>query len=328
MHHASCIIHPHQAWRRALDVFESQMPRMKMEPDILSYDLSLRANARAAQWEASLALADRMERAGLRRSIWTYTTIAQALSSAEKWEGTLKVLNSIAEDKLPHSAVSQAMLITATSEVTKSWKAAWDVWQHFKDKGSKLQPQVVTALVNMLASHGEDMRALQLFATARSRTEHPVSIDSYLAAVAACEKSGRWELALKIQYLANLNPWGKREGAGGGKGHGRSGLLAEAVAGVLCSAGQWERAMKALSTPKVPMNARRYNISIACTSRCEMWEEALTLLWEWGRKTRAKAARANRQNLEEERRRTAQRPSAEELMAMNRLHVRVPLVPN
>eukprot|EP00466_Bigelowiella_natans_P010852 jgi/Bigna1/137648/aug1.40_g12356 len=277
-----------KAWRRALHVFETWMPRAMVQWDIQSINTALRACARAGDWQGAMSLYSRIDRMRLRRTPQTFTSLGQALIQGGEWQLALEKLHQVTANGLQHNEFTHAAILAA--EGVGSWERALQYWHAIQGDKAGRHSRVLTRLLDALVQGGEDQRALRVFGDMISRPSAGVEIDAFLAALRACEAKGRWEAATKIQEEIHAR-------YGGGrwkklKELGASSVIIESLATSLATGGEWKKALEVLQRNPRPMNSKRYNISVACSTSSEDWESALALLWEWGQQSRQQQRRS------------------------------------
>jgi len=296
------------SWQSAL-ALSKRLMAFNLQPNVHTFTSLAVALSFAGQWKEAFLQMQRLSTGqyGLEHNPVSKAILITTAGKAFSWGYALEIFHKFLSEHQQFGN-KEDLPLTNAKEFSKS----------------------IAAMMKTLVESEQEERALHLYADyiKRPGASTYLGADSHIAAMQGCEREGRWETCLRIQKILT----GHLRGNPDGNRNKLQSEMVESYATSLMNAGRWmhalnyvtrrsQRATTNLPTDEIvklfnkstanrdgrrrqeskkpAMNARRYNISVICATKMEQWEEALTLLFEWGRQNRAQARRTERRAMEQ-----------------------------
>lgn len=149
-------------WQHGLQLI-GEMPRLQVQPDIISYNAALSSCERGGKWEHALHLFGTMASATIRPDTRTHSTVLGALAKGGDWPRCLALIESMRVLGLPLDTYGASALLSAYRR-----GGAWE-------------------------------RGLHVFDDLRAAADRPAfDAVAYDVGLALCDAGGRWENGLRL----------------------------------------------------------------------------------------------------------------------------------
>ena len=172
------------AWQWASEFFR-ELAAQKLESTVVTENSAIASLAKAGQWQTALAFASR------RIDVAGYGAMANACERGHRWPWSLQVLQCMQKQRLRRNIITCNAGLGACKE-SGQWKLGIGMFKELQHESLKPSVSTQSALVSTVASGGLWREGLLL--GRREATEPTVIAAS--AAITACEKGTRWEVAV------------------------------------------------------------------------------------------------------------------------------------
>ncbi|CAE8734993.1 unnamed protein product, partial [Polarella glacialis] len=192
-------------WQHGLGLLHSMRGHM-LEPDAVSFSASISALDGARRWDGALALLCEMLEAGVRADVVAFSATISALSKSSQWLRALAVLSSMEQHRTRPNAVACAAAMAACDRGGR-WESALAVLQQLQQQRLRMDVVAYTSAISACGKGSQWFEALRLF---RLSCEHLApNVIMLNATISSCEKGLQWLPALRLleqMPQANLEP--------------------------------------------------------------------------------------------------------------------------
>ncbi|CAE8695751.1 unnamed protein product, partial [Polarella glacialis] len=252
-------------WAAALDLLLRQWPLL-MQPDVVAFNSTMRACAKAQRPDLALRLLSQLRTARLGPDAFALDAAMGACARMGEWELALQLLVDMRQmAKVPAFTYGSAL---AACEKGSHWVEALHILREMHEV--EALPNVVTYNTTISAcKRGHQWaQSLEVLQAMRSHRSRPDSY-SYSAAISACDRGQQWQLALALQ--SSMQRDGVRP----------SSVTAGALIGACSRGSQWELAAALLASSraqKCDPGLVGFNATVSACARGSQWHLSLELL--------------------------------------------------
>ncbi|CAK9077169.1 Pentatricopeptide repeat-containing protein At2g31400 [Durusdinium trenchii] len=137
------------------------MPQAKVQPNVISYNSTIRACDKCGQWQQALKLFDAMPQAKVQPDVISYSAAISACEKGGQWQQALKLFDAMPQAKVQPDVISFNSTISAC-EKGSQWQHALRLFEAMSKQN--VSPNLVTynALLQSAAVHSGEI-GRQLF---------------------------------------------------------------------------------------------------------------------------------------------------------------------
>jgi len=130
-------------WEKALDLIKC-MEKEGVRRDSFTFSSAISTCGAAGQWQEAVDLIKAMKGDGIKPNKFAYTSAISACANSKQWEPAYQLFNDVKKDGIQPDIVAYNALIGAGMTAEKP-KEVFDLWQHMcQSHDAKLSPDIVT----------------------------------------------------------------------------------------------------------------------------------------------------------------------------------------
>eukprot|EP00434_Breviolum_minutum_P031476 symbB.v1.2.027837.t2/scaffold2770.1/size71041/3 len=184
-------------WQKALLLLAEVEKMPHLEATVISYSGAISACEKAAQWPEALHQLGRIEHQRLGANVVTYNA---AMSACRRtWSMAVELMDEMGSRKLQKDVVSYTAVISAF-ETSNLWQFAWHLLEPLEFTINSAPYNAAMSAMAFEQWH----RALHLLQMLVERSM--ASTISFNAAMDACGKAGKWQMAMQLLQTLEMDP--------------------------------------------------------------------------------------------------------------------------
>eukprot|EP00752_Nemacystus_decipiens_P004588 g4188.t1 len=263
-------------FRRALSLFEVDMPKAGVEPDLRTWSNLVGAcRAGGESGTRAVALVSRMRDAGFEPDVWCFNQCLSAASKAGEWELAFRLLEDMGEAGVQPDSYSYSAAMKACVEA-EEWQMVPVILDGIREAENGEPPSVwhFNICIDAYGKSGEWQAGLNLLRKDMPAAGVSPDVASYASCMDAAGKAGEWEAALALWDELTSLPLKPTE------------LTYNIAIDVCGKAGLVDRALALLAESRAtgfPPSLISLNSAIDASARAGRWQSASTIFRDIGR---------------------------------------------